>query len=162
MKFRNESNEGDKKSPQEDPKQFWQGPPRDGGKPSFRPPKNRVTLVVFITLAILFAYMFFDSAGGRKDQTVPYTTFISYVEANQVAQVEIKEQSQVHFVLRNGISAQTRIPYFDESLLSTLKEKGVSVTGTVAEISVLQVVLQLLPWIIFIGFTIMLYRQSSG
>ena len=133
MKFRNESNEGDKKSPQEDPKQFWQGPPRDGGKPSFRPPKNRVTLVVFITLAILFAYMFFDSAGGRKDQTVPYTTFISYVEANQVAQVEIKEQSQVHFVLRNGISAQTRIPYFDESLLSTLKEKGVSVTGTVAE-----------------------------
>jgi len=121
-----------------------------------------VTLVVFITLAILFAYMFFDSAGGRKDQTVPYTTFISYVEANQVAQVEIKEQSQVHFVLRNGISAQTRIPYFDESLLSTLKEKGVSVTGTVAEISVLQVVLQLLPWIIFIGFTIMLYRQSSG
>jgi cell division protease FtsH len=162
VKFRNESNEGDKKSPQEDPKQFWQGPPRDGGKPSFRPPKNRVTLVVFITLAILFAYMFFDSAGGRKDQTVPYTTFISYVEANQVAQVEIKEQSQVHFVLRNGISAQTRIPYFDESLLSTLKEKGVSVTGTVAEISVLQVVLQLLPWIIFIGFTIMLYRQSSG
>ena len=61
-----------------------------------------MTLVVFITLAILFAYMFFDSAGGRKDQTVPYTTFISYVEANQVAQVEIKEQSQVHFVLRNG------------------------------------------------------------
>ena len=30
VKFRNESNEGDKKSPQEDPKQFWQGPPRDG------------------------------------------------------------------------------------------------------------------------------------
>jgi len=105
---------------------------------------------------------FFDSAGGRSEQSVPYTTFISYVEANQVSQVEIKEQSQVRFVLKNGIAAQTRIPYFDETLLSTLKEKGVSVTGTVAEISVLQVVLQLLPWIIFIGFTIMLYRQSSG
>ncbi|MFA5446676.1 MAG: ATP-dependent zinc metalloprotease FtsH [Sphaerochaeta sp.] len=163
MKFNNEShdNGNDKKSPKEDPRHFWQGPPKDGGKPSFRPPKNRMALVVFITLAILFGYMFLDSAGGR-DQAVPYTTFISYVDANQVAQVEIKEQSQVRFVLRNGIAAQTRIPYFDESLLPTLKEKGVSVTGTVAEISILQVVLQLLPWIIFIGFTIMLYRQSSG
>ena len=162
VKMSNESQEGDKKSPNEDPRQFWQGPSKDGGKPSFKPPKNRVALVVFVTLAILFAYMFFDSAGGRSEQSVPYTTFISYVEANQVSQVEIKEQSQVRFVLKNGIAAQTRIPYFDETLLSTLKEKGVSVTGTVAEISVLQVVLQLLPWIIFIGFTIMLYRQSSG
>ncbi|MDX9915518.1 MAG: ATP-dependent zinc metalloprotease FtsH [Sphaerochaeta sp.] len=158
----NESQEGDKKSPKEDPRQFWQGPQKDGGKPSFRPPKNRVALVVFVTLAVLFAYMFFDSAGGRGEQSVPYTTFISYVDANQVAQVEIKEQSQVRFVLKNGIAAQTRIPYFDDTLLSTLKDKGVSVTGTVAEISILQVVLQLLPWIIFIGFTIMLYRQSSG
>ena len=162
VKMSNESQEGDKKSPNEDPRQFWQGPSKDGGKPSFKPPKNRVALVVFVTLAILFAYMFFESAGGRSEQSVPYTTFISYVEANQVSQVEIKEQSQVRFVLKNGIAAQTRIPYFDETLLSTLKEKGVSVTGTVAEISVLQVVLQLLPWIIFIGFTIMLYRQSSG
>lgn len=162
MKFRNESQEGDKKSPQEDPRNFWQGPPRDGGKPSFKGPKNRIALVVFVTLALLFAYMFFDSAAGRGEQSVPYTTFISYVEANQVAQVEIKEQSQVRFVLKNGIAAQTRIPYFDESLLPTLKGKGISVTGTVAEISILQVVLQLLPWIIFIGFTIMLYRQSSG
>ncbi len=118
--------------------------------------------MVFVTLAVLFAYMFFDSAGGRGEQSVPYTTFISYVDANQVAQVEIKEQSQVRFVLKNGIAAQTRIPYFDDTLLSTLKDKGVSVAGTVAEISILQVVLQLLPWIIFIGFTIMLYRQSSG
>ena len=162
VKMSNESQEGDKKSHNEDPRQFWQGPSKDGGKPSFKPPKNRVALVVFVTLAILVAYMFIDSAGGRSEQSVPYTTFISYVEANQVSQVEIKEQSQVRFVLKNGIAAQTRIPYFDETLLSTLKEKGVSVTGTVAEISVLQVVLQLLPWIIFIGFTIMLYRQSSG
>lgn len=162
MKMSNESQEGDKKSPKEDPRQFWQGPSKDGGKPSFKPPKNRVALVVFVTLAVLFAYMFLDSAGGRGEQSVPYTTFISYVDANQVAQVEIKEQSQVRFVLKNGIAAQTRIPYFDDTLLSTLKGQGVSVTGTVAEISILQIVLQLLPWIIFIGFTIMLYRQSSG
>ncbi|HZJ88007.1 MAG TPA: ATP-dependent zinc metalloprotease FtsH [Sphaerochaeta sp.] len=163
MNYKNESqdNGNERKSPNEDPRQFWQGPPKDGGKPSFRPPKNRMGLIVFVTLVVLFAYMFFDSAGAR-DQAVPYTTFISYVEANQVVQVEIKEQSQVRFVLRNGLTAQTRIPYFDESLLPMLKERGIAVTGTVADISVIQVILQLLPWIIFIGFTIMLWRQSSG
>ncbi|NLA98028.1 MAG: ATP-dependent metallopeptidase FtsH/Yme1/Tma family protein [Spirochaetales bacterium] len=167
MKLRKDSQDSDseKKSDNQDPNQYWQGPGKDNKKPSFRPsnnPKNRFALIVFITLAIMFAYMFFDSAAGVKDQVVPYTTFIGYVDANQVMQVEIKEQSLIRFVLKNGISAQTRIPYFDESLLPSLKTKGVSVTGSVQEISFLQIILQLLPWIIFIGFTIMLYRQSSG
>ena len=167
MKLRKDSQDSDseKKSDNQDSNQYWQGPGKDNKKPSFRPsnnPKNRFALIVFITLAIMFAYMFFDSAAGAKDQVVPYTTFIGYVDANQVMQVEIKEQSLIRFVLKNGISAQTRIPYFDESLLPSLKTKGVSVTGSVQEISFLQIILQLLPWIIFIGFTIMLYRQSSG
>lgn len=167
MKLRKDSQDSDseKKSDNQDPNQYWQGPGKDNKKPSFRPsnnPKNRFALIVFITLAIMFAYMFFDSAAGAKDQVVPYTTFIGYVDANQVMQVEIKEQSLIRFVLKNGLSAQTRIPYFDESLLPSLKTKGVSVTGSVQEISFLQIILQLLPWIIFIGFTIMLYRQSSG
>ncbi len=167
MKLRKDSpdSESEKKSENQDPNQYWQGPGKDNRKPSFRPsnnPKNRFALIVFITLAIMFAYMFFDSAAGAKDQVVPYTTFTGYVDANQVMQVEIKEQSLIRFVLKNGISAQTRIPYFDESLLPSLKAKGVSVTGSVQEISFLQILLQLLPWIIFIGFTIMLYRQSSG
>lgn len=167
MKLRIDSQESDseKKTEDKDPNKYWQGPGKDNKKPSFKPsnnPKNRFALIVFITLAIMFAYMFFDSASGAKDQVVPYTTFLGYVDANQVMQVEIKEQSSIRFVLKNGISAQTRIPYFDESLLPSLKGKGISVTGSVQEISFLQIVLQLLPWIIFIGFTVMLYRQSSG
>ncbi|MGE4583805.1 MAG: ATP-dependent zinc metalloprotease FtsH [Sphaerochaeta sp.] len=167
MKLRNDSqdNGSDSRPDKEDSHQYWQGPGNDNKKPSFRPsnnPKNRFALIVFITLAILFAYMFFDTAGGAKDQVVSYTAFLSYVQSNQVTQVEIKEQSLVRFTLKNGINAQARIPYFDDSLLPTLKEKGVTVTGSVQEISFLQIVLQLLPWIIFIGFTIMLYRQSSN
>jgi len=167
VKLRKDSQDSDseKKPENQEPNQYWQGPGKDNKKPSFRPsnnPKNRFALIVFITLAIMFAYMFFDSASGAKDQVVPYTTFTGYVDANQVMQVEIKEQSLIRFVLKNGLSAQTRIPYFDESLLPSLKAKGVSVTGSVQEISFLQILLQLLPWIIFIGFTIMLYRQSSG
>ncbi len=166
MKFRNDSQDKgpDKQSGNHDPNQYWQGPNKDDKKPSFMPsnnPKNRFALIIFVTLAILFAYMFFDSAGSGA-QSVPYTTFLSYVDSAQVTQVEIKEQSLINFTLKNGLTAQTRIPYFDDTLLNSLKNQGISVTGSVQEISFLQIILQLLPWIIFIGFTIMLYRQSSG
>jgi len=167
VKLRKDSQDSgsDKGPDNQDSNQYWQGPPKDGKKPSFKPsnnPKNRFALIVFVTLAIMFAYMFFDSAGAAKDQVVPYTTFLAYVDSGQVVQVEIKEQSLIRFSLKNGITAQSRIPYFDENLLPSLKGKGIAVTGSVQEISFLQVILQLLPWIIFIGFTIMLYRQSSG
>ena len=94
MKLRKDSQDSgsDKKPENQDPNQYWQGPPKDGKKPSFKPsnnPKNRFALIVFITLAIMFAYMFFDSAGAAKDQVVPYTTFLAYVESGQVLQVEI-------------------------------------------------------------------------
>jgi cell division protease FtsH len=169
VKFRNEKQEPDKEhgGNRQDDNQYWQGGrPDNGGKKSpFMPknnPKNRMALVVFVVLAIMFTYMFFDTASNANAQVVPYTTFLSYVEDNQVASAEIKDQTQIYFTLQNGLSAQTRIPYFDESLLALLKENNVAVTGSAQEISILQILIQLLPWIIFIGFTVMLYRQTSG
>ncbi len=163
MKYMNNSQ--DQGPEKRDPNQYWQGPKKDDNNPMNRGPKmpkNRLALVALVSLALVFAYVLFDGSSARGDQVVPYTSFLSYVESSQVAQVEIKEQSLIRFTLKNGLSAQSRIPYFDEDLLGVLKRQGIAVTGTVAEISILQVVLQLLPWIIFIGFTIMLWRQSSG
>ncbi|NLK14042.1 MAG: ATP-dependent metallopeptidase FtsH/Yme1/Tma family protein [Spirochaetales bacterium] len=163
MKYMNNSQ--DQGPEKRDPNQYWQGPKKDDKNPLNRGPKvpqNRFALIALISLALVFAYVLFDGGSARGEQVVPYTSFLGYVESNQVAQVEIKEQSLIRFTMKNGTTAQSRIPYFDEDLLSTLKRQGIMVTGTVAEISILQVVLQLLPWIIFIGFTIMLWRQSAG
>ncbi|MFA7167885.1 MAG: ATP-dependent metallopeptidase FtsH/Yme1/Tma family protein, partial [Sphaerochaetaceae bacterium] len=125
-------------------------------------PKNRFAFIVFMILVVMFVYMLIDSSGSTHPQSVPYTSFLQYVEAGQVVSAEIKEQSQIEFVLNNGTQARTRIPYFDDQLLPLLKQHNVSITGTIQEISALQVILQLVPWIIFIIFTVMLYRQSSG
>jgi len=76
--------------------------------------------------------------------------------------VEIQDSQSITFSLRNNMSATTRIPYADDSLMDTLKEYSVQVTGTVQGVSFLQLVLQMLPWIIFIGFTVMLWRQTKG
>lgn len=126
-----------------------------------QPGKNRIALIVFVVLIATFVFMLLGEPGNTL-QEVPYTTFLKYVQNGQVASVEIEESSLIKFTLINSVSARARIPYFDENLLSTLQQYNVTVTGTVRNISFLQILLQMVPWIIFLGFSIMLWRQASG
>ncbi|MFA7019797.1 MAG: ATP-dependent zinc metalloprotease FtsH [Sphaerochaetaceae bacterium] len=124
--------------------------------------KNRVALGFFVFLIATFAFMLFSEGSTLGTQEVPYSTFINYVEANQVNAVEIQDGNSITFSLRNNMMATTRIPYEDNTLMETLKAHNVQITGTVRGVSFLQIVLQLLPWVIFIGFTVMLWRQTKG
>lgn len=124
--------------------------------------KNRLALGFFLFLIVSFLFMLMNEGDTMGLQEVPYSSFIEYVENNQVYAVEIEDESLITFSLRNNMSAMTRIPYADESLMDLLKEHNVQTTGTLQGISMLQVILQMLPWIIFIGFTVMLWRQTRG
>lgn len=124
--------------------------------------KNRVALGFFIFLIITFVFMLFSEGRNGGSRDIPYSSFLSYVEANQVSAVEIQDKDVITFALKNNMTATTRIPYEDTKLMETLKEHNVQVTGTVKGVSFLQVILQFLPWVIFIGFTIMLWRQTRG
>ncbi|MBN2859962.1 MAG: ATP-dependent zinc metalloprotease FtsH [Sphaerochaetaceae bacterium] len=124
--------------------------------------KNRLALGFFLFLIVSFLFMLMNEGDTMGLQEVPYSSFIEYVENNQVYSVEIEDESLITFSLRNNMSAMTRIPYADESLMDLLKEHNVQTTGTLQGISMLQVILQMLPWIIFIGFTVMLWRQTRG
>ena len=124
--------------------------------------KNRLALGFFLFLIVSFLFMLMNEGDTMGLQEVPYSSFIEYVENNQVYAVEIEDESLITFSLRNNMSAMTRIPYADESLMDLLEEHNVQTTGTLQGISMLQVVLQMLPWIIFIGFTVMLWRQTRG
>lgn len=152
-------------------KDYWRpndngdGPQRPRGPQKntnpLQPGKNRIALIVFVVLIATFVFMLLGDPGASL-QEVPYTTFMRYVEAGQVASAEIEESSVIKFTLVNSVSARSRIPYFDETLLTTLQAHNVTVTGTVRNVSFLQILLQMLPWIIFLGFSIMLWRQASG
>ena len=163
----------DQKRPSDDRRQYWtgrgdgdqsqqkrntnpQGPRFDFSR------KNRVALGFFVFLIATFTFMLFSEGRTVATQEVPYSVFVSYVEANQVSAVEIQDKNVITFALRNNMTASTRIPYQDDSLMETLKRHNVQVTGTERGVSMLQIVLQLLPWLIFIGFTVMLWRQTRG
>jgi cell division protease FtsH len=153
------------KNSQQQPRPNQQKRPggQQGGGPKFDfSGKNRIALGFFIFLIATFTFMLFSEGNTVGTQEVPYSAFLRYVENGQVSAVEIEDQNLITFATRNNTTATTRIPYDDDTLMQTLKENNVQVTGTVRGISFLQVILQLLPWIIFIGFTVMLWRQTRG
>ena len=57
---------------------------------------------------------------------------------------------------------KSRIPYYDDALMSLLLNEGVVISGGVKGVSALTVIIQLVPWIIFIVFFWMLYKQTQG
>ena len=137
--------------------------PNQAGGPKFDfSRKNRVALGFFVFLIATFTFMLFSEGNTMGTQEVPYSAFINYVESGQVNAVEIQDRDMITFALRNNMMASTRIPYEDDTLMETLKRNNVQITGTVQGISFLQIILQLLPWLIFIGFTVMLWRQTKG
>jgi cell division protease FtsH len=155
----------------DNPNDFWQGLKGGGSGPSgnggnnnspLKNPKNRLSLGIFVFLLLTFGILFFDSSMNGSSQTVSYTMFKQYVAAGQVSNVDIEANSKITFVASNGLSMNTRIPYTDNELLPELLEKGIVVSGSEQNVSMIAILFQLIPWVIFIGFTIMLYRQASG
>ncbi|MBR1582186.1 MAG: ATP-dependent zinc metalloprotease FtsH, partial [Spirochaetales bacterium] len=122
--------------------------------------KNRIGLIIFAALIILFALTIFTSNNNTTE--VSYSAFKSAVENGKVYSANIKNSTTVIFTTFDGSEYRTRIPYRDDNLLNLLEAHNVEIMGSEADVSILAIVLELLPWIIFIGFTIMLLRQTSG
>ena len=173
---RERDNDGDRGSRERDD-QYWNGRRSDQDRPQQQPKKpsgqqggpridfskkNRVALGFFVFLIATFSFMLFSENANMSTQEVPYSAFMSYVEAGQVSTVEIEDRNLIRFSLKNNITAMTRIPYEDVKLMETLRSRNVQITGTVKGVSFLQIILQLLPWLIFIGFSVMLWRQTKG
>ena len=133
------------------------GPKFKGGRP------NRVALIIFILLIASFIYMIFtDSSVSRQSTTVSYSQFVNAVESNAVADVTILDNVNIEFTYSNGMSGKSRIPYSDPSLMNLLLEHGVNVSGSTAPLPFWYIILQLLPWIIFIAMMMMIFRQTGA
>ena len=134
--------------------------PAPGGNGPLRSRKNRIGLIIFAALILLFALTLFS--GNNNANTVSYSAFKEAVVSGNVSKANIKNSTNIFFTLKNGAEYKTRIPYNDSNLLELLENNGVVIEGSDADISILAIVLEFLPWLIFIGFTIMLLRQTAG
>ena len=131
-----------------------------GGNSPFKSRRNRIGLIIFTGLLILFALTLFSSRNTAAE--VSYTTFKTAVENGKVYRANIKNSTMIIFTTFDGAEYRARIPYRDDTLLSLLESKNVEIVGSEADVSILAIILEFLPWLIFIGFTIMLLRQTTG
>ena len=129
---------------------------KGGGK------KNRLALIALIILVISFVYVFMSTPTAAEAAETSYTVFIGQIESGNVASATIVEQNTVNYTLRNGMEATCRIPYPDGTLLDKLSEAGVDVSGAVRPTPVWYIVIQLLPWVIFVVMIFMIMRQTGA
>jgi cell division protease FtsH len=135
----------------------------DRGPMQKRP--SSFTLVFFLAMTGLFIAFFFrgDTSAVRE---IPYSDFLRFAEQNQVTSVTIHDNNLMDIYMRgaaNGASQlRTRIPYSDPNLMSYLLEKNISISGAAAKVSPMQILINMLPWII--GFSIIMFmlRNMQG
>ena len=137
----------------------------NGSQPPFDFRKNRFALVLFLVVIGLLAAILFsnDFNSGR---TIPYSTFLEYLNKGDIDAVEILDQAEITGTLgsRSGnlVTFSTKIPYPDSDLIRLLKEKNVRISGGVRALNPMIVILQFLPWTIGIIFIFLMYRQMQG
>ncbi|NLJ47197.1 MAG: ATP-dependent metallopeptidase FtsH/Yme1/Tma family protein [Treponema sp.] len=149
------SPDNDDKGQPQPPKRPLEGPPRG----------NRFALILFIALMGAFSVFFLTEQKSSVNE-ISYSAFLSYLEQGSVEAVKIIDQQDIEGKLRgktgNTALFRTRIPYTDLDLVKTLRESGVSIEGAVRGVSVLQVLLESLPWIFGFFLIFMMLRQFQG
>jgi cell division protease FtsH len=137
-------------------------PPRPtlpGGRP------NRFALIFFLVVTGLFIAYFFK-ADAPAVQEIPYSAFTNYLDRSEITAVKILDDSIIEGTLKavSGelVRFKTLIPYQDPSLLPSLREKGINVSGGASSLSPWRVILEFLPWIIGFGFIWFMYRNMQG
>jgi cell division protease FtsH len=134
-------------------------PPVQTGRP------NRFALFFFLIIVGVFIAYFFRTE-APSIQEISYSAFTNYLDRDEISSVKILDTSIIEGTIResNGELRQFRtlIPYQDPSLLPTLRERGINVSGGASRISPLRIILEFLPWVIGFGFIWFMMRNMQG
>jgi cell division protease FtsH len=126
---------------------------------------NRIALISLLILVSFFVF-FFVYNDRQNTSELPYSAFQTYLDEGQVDSVKIVDQYEIQGTLKTKsgdiMVFRTIIPYQDNDLMKTLKDKGVKVSGGTRSISPLAVIIQFLPWVIGFFFIWFMFRQVQG
>ncbi len=150
---------GDDQQPQKDKDR------NDPGQFNFNFRNNRFALILLIAVFGIFLLLL-SSPGRQSGMEIDYSTFLDYVEQNRVESVTIVAQSEIRGRLRGmtgeGTFFRTQIPYFDDQLIRTLRERDVPTRGQSGSMPAWQILLNLFPWVFGIFIIWFMFRQLQG
>ena len=122
---------------------------------------NRIALIVLVLLALSFFFVFFQDSQRTKAVSTSYTEFISLLDSNQVNTVDIVGSTNITYTTNDGGYYSTRIPYSDITLVSRIVQSGAQLTGSAETTSIWVIIIELLPWLIFIFLMISMFRSTG-
>lgn len=142
--------------------------------PNPSPEPNLFHHCILFTVALLLLLMLFRMVpfGEESSYNIPYSKFKNLVQNQNVVEVELKGKTvngkldHERSIGPNGESAKkftTRVPDIgDEGLLPLLEKNGVVIKASPGsgDNTLLQVILGLLPWLIFIGVLFWFTRRA--
>jgi len=146
---------------------------RDDKGPDPRIPRfnfnNRIALISLLILVSFFIF-FFVYNDRSMSQEIPYSTFQTYLDTGQVDWVKVINIDRDLYEIQGALKSKggevnlfkTTIPYQDNDLMKTLREKDVKVSGGAKAVSPLAVLIQFLPWAIMFFFVWFMFRQVQG
>jgi cell division protease FtsH len=138
--------------------------------PSLKEPERRprgAALIIFLVAAALFAaFTIRPVQGDRQYRNVSYTEFYRSLNDNEIVSAIIYDDKTVQATrkLSDGKIdlVKTMIPYADPTLLPTLSEHKVPVTGALHPVGPMEVLTEILPYIFAFVFLWFLTRTMQG
>jgi cell division protease FtsH len=129
--------------------------------------------VAFWLIVILIPVVFVELTSQRRadSQEITYTDFARELDHGNVAAVEIVEGQQVDGEFKGPVRIGAReVLRFEvllpaqasDALVAKMSDQGVRITAKHPRQGLLGVFVQLLPWLVIIGFWIFLFRQMQA
>jgi cell division protease FtsH len=140
------------------------GPPRDKPpKPAPPPPPRWRNWLLPIGLLLTAALFFAPNMNRSTVQTLPYSQVKQQVEQGKVASITISNPGgMITGKLKNGTEFRSQTPGIeDPQFAQELRSNNVEVTGTGSQTSFLDVVISILPLLLFVGLFIWLGRRAQ-
>ncbi len=150
-----------------------------GDRPIQQPPKRdtswtRISKTLsFWALVILIPFAFIQLTSAKSDaaQQVDYTRYMEEVDRNNIAKVKIRGKNQivgefrgpVHLGDRDARRFTVQLPAdMSDTALERLRKNSVTIEAEADKPSILNVVLSILPYVVFMGIMLFLFRQMQA
>ncbi|MFP5375090.1 MAG: ATP-dependent zinc metalloprotease FtsH, partial [Gammaproteobacteria bacterium] len=125
---------------------------------------KNLMLWVVVAVVLMVVFQSFTPRGGVATQEVLYSQFIEDVRRDRIERVEIAEDERsVTFERSDGSKGTTVAPRRDERMMDDLINHGVEIKQEPPSSgpSLLYILLNFAPWILFIGIWIYFMRQMQ-
>ncbi len=141
------------------------GPPNEPPKPTAKQPAPRWLHVLWIVGLLATLLLLFAPASSPKTRSLSFTGWKTKVDANQVKSATIDPDGKVTGQLDDKAQThyESRIPTAlnDNTLAADLEQHDVTVKGTGASTSFLDLVVGFLPLIVLVGLFLWFSRRAS-